>query len=46
MSNKDVARRFAVLENMSGSCIEKRKKDVVGAEDEALVLQQGRENHA
>jgi hypothetical protein len=40
--HKHVARRFAVLEHVSGSCIEQRKEDVVRAEHQTLVLQRTR----
>ena len=44
--HKHVARRFAVLEHVSGSCIEQRKEDVVRAEHQTLVLQRTREDDA
>ena len=38
MSHEHIARLLTVLEHVSGSCIEQRKEDVVGAEEQPLVL--------
>ncbi len=44
--HKHAAQRLAVLEHVSGGCVQQRKEDVVGAEHQALVLQRTREDVA
>ena len=38
MRHKHLARCLAVLEHVGGSSVEERKEDVVGAENQSLVL--------
>jgi hypothetical protein len=46
MCNEDIARRFSILDHKSSCRIEQREKDVVRAENEALVLRRWGEKDA
>ena len=42
MGDKNIARLFAALEHVRGCRVEQRKEDIIGAENQALVLRRRR----